>query len=803
MGTGRKERDLTFKINLGKLAKVNGDFQVAINIFREILDKDSKNIDCWEELAETFLLAGELEAALWAYNKMLNYSAYIPKSIFEKIRFLEERLFQKTRQKLKVKTEFRTFGDFIYIRDKTDKLKWSKFIVKGINIGLGIPGYFPGEFAITKKNYLDWFSLIYELGLNTVRVYSLKNPAFYEALYEFNMNSTKLYLLQGIWYEPPENHELYDDAFLSKLKRDIRETVDAVHGELELKEEKGKPAGKYIFDVSGCLLGYFLSREPEPCMVKYLNDKARRNSISYVGDFLKLERGNLFEKWVCQLLDEITKYSFSKYQKIPLVSVVSWPNLDPMEHLSESSVEEELRFFHETEYSPTSCIDSDDLESFDTTKIHSKVDNFFTTYHIYPYHPDFMVNDYLDCFKPYLCYLRDLKNIYRKRAVLVGEFGIPTSRVSAHWHPHGWTHGGVCEKEQGHIIGEMIDHILSSSYAGFAIFSLFDEWYKRTWLFGNFYKPFERKPKWFNFQDPEENYGIIRLYPGYPTKLITLSGNYDEWRNALILYKKDMVDTSSPKFVEVRITHDEGFVYIMIMFNIKVDFDRFNILIGIDTGYKMFGEFRFPCGVDRLSPIGLKYVIHIAGKNSSRILVTSSYNKYLSHQMSPKKQIFPDISRDGKWSMMIVKTNRRRVSKNKDKIYIPRFYNISKLNFGSLNPRDTKSYNDLADFYFLDNILEIRLPWELLNFTDPSEKRMLWLTETEETRISDGIRLVGVLYETNRDLWPKCSTVLDYFPDDWESADLVTYNWDPWNYPTFHQEIKQSYHYLRRKLENT
>ena len=53
--------------------------------------------------------------------------------------------------------------------------------VKGVNIGLGKPGYFPGEAAITKEEYARWFQEIGEMNANCIRVYTLQTPAFYEA----------------------------------------------------------------------------------------------------------------------------------------------------------------------------------------------------------------------------------------------------------------------------------------------------------------------------------------------------------------------------------------------------------------------------------------------------------------------------------------------------------------------------------------------------------------------------------------------------------------------------------------------
>jgi hypothetical protein len=62
--------------------------------------------------------------------------------------------------------------------------KWQKIFIKGVNIGAGKPGYFPGEFGITKEDYLRWFKYIEGMNANSIRVYTRLMPEFYEALYE-------------------------------------------------------------------------------------------------------------------------------------------------------------------------------------------------------------------------------------------------------------------------------------------------------------------------------------------------------------------------------------------------------------------------------------------------------------------------------------------------------------------------------------------------------------------------------------------------------------------------------------------
>ncbi|HEY7726859.1 MAG TPA: hypothetical protein VID50_00230, partial [Candidatus Eisenbacteria bacterium] len=40
---------------------------------------------------------------------------------------------------------------------------------RGVNLGAGPPGHFPGEFAITKDDYLRWLRFAQELHANAIR----------------------------------------------------------------------------------------------------------------------------------------------------------------------------------------------------------------------------------------------------------------------------------------------------------------------------------------------------------------------------------------------------------------------------------------------------------------------------------------------------------------------------------------------------------------------------------------------------------------------------------------------------------
>ena len=44
------------------------------------------------------------------------------------------------------------------------------FDIRGVNMGLGKPGHFATEAAVTKEEYLRWFGQIRDMGANVVRI---------------------------------------------------------------------------------------------------------------------------------------------------------------------------------------------------------------------------------------------------------------------------------------------------------------------------------------------------------------------------------------------------------------------------------------------------------------------------------------------------------------------------------------------------------------------------------------------------------------------------------------------------------
>ena len=146
-----------------------------------------------------------------------------------------------------------------------------EFTVKGVNLGVGIPGEWATDYAVSKETYLRWFAQMQEMGANTVRVYITLHDDFYNAFYEYNTareeaNEEPLWLIHGVWvndYIQNSHRDAYDKDFLETFVRDGRTLVDVLHGNKKISLGRGTGSGFYTKDVSRWVIGYILGVEWE------------------------------------------------------------------------------------------------------------------------------------------------------------------------------------------------------------------------------------------------------------------------------------------------------------------------------------------------------------------------------------------------------------------------------------------------------------------------------------------------------------------------------------------------------------
>ena len=275
--------------------------------------------------------------------------------------------------------DFKTGSDYLQVWDGTH---YVPTFLKGINLGRGIPGAFPSEFAITADEYRRWLDKMGEMGVNLIRIYSLHPPAFYDALAAHNCASPDktIYLMQGVGL--PNDPDMTSTATLDlhnstvAFEALIDEAIDAIHGNKSIPARRGNAFGNFTTDVSHWTLGMLIGREIIAQEV-LATDKLHATDTSFSGTVLKLSASNPSSVWVAERLEHTIVQERANYGVTRPVAFSNWLETDPLHHPTEGS--SSLK----------------DVATIDT----SKVDAFgaptgvFESYHVYPYYPDFMSED--------------------------------------------------------------------------------------------------------------------------------------------------------------------------------------------------------------------------------------------------------------------------------------------------------------------------------------------------------------------------------------------------------------------------
>ncbi|MBK1812368.1 family 2 glycosyl transferase [Clostridium sp. YIM B02505] len=653
--------------------------------------------------------------------------------------------------------------------------KWKKSFIKGVNIGAAKPGSFPGEHAITKEEYKRWFKYISEMNANSIRVYTILKPEFYEALYEYNKESIKpLYLFQGIWINEEDiaNIKNAEDQKIKKqVKADIKTLVDVIHGKAELPEKKGYASGVYKKNISNYVAGWILGIEWDPEFV--LNTNAlNKDNVSYDGKYLYTNNASPFEKFLCELGDYAIEYESTSYKMQRPTSFTNWVTTDMLSHPNEPLSTEDM-----------AVVNQEHIKSKSSFK-----PGLFASYHIYPYYPDLMnyQHEYAQ-FKDangktntYRAYLKDLRKQHTT-PVLVAEFGIPASRGKAHENIHmGFNQGDIDEKSQGEMDKFMLQNIYDEGYCGGFVFTWQDEWFKRTWNTMDFDIP-ERRAYWSNPQTNEQEFGVLAFDPGKKASVCYVDGNADEWEDSKLLAKGS--DFS------VYAKQDEKYLYLYAKVdNFNLEKDKFIIPIDVTPSSGSLSlkdtNISFQRSVD--------FIVNIDGKSNSRIMVHSYYDSFYYLYAKQLKMIDRNTAFENKdnniFNPMYLCLNKELLLPQ-DKVVIPLSkYETGRLTFGDGNPKHD-TFNSLTDFNVNGDNIEIRIPWQLLNFMDPSTKSIMKdfnVYGIKATKV-DGIYIGGIHISNNKVI---------------NSNDMGYFTLNEWNNPSFHERLKPSYYILKEALKD-
>jgi len=596
-----------------------------------------------------------------------------------------------------------TVHPYPFSTDSTHLTVWNgteylPFFVKGVNLGVAVPGTFPGELAATEEDYSTWFTGIKDAGFNCIRIYTLHYPRFYQVLDSFNLANKQnpLFFFQGVWLNeelPDYNHDLFFMA--DTFKVEIEENIDCLHGNRTILERRGKASGVYDADVSDWCMGYIIGREVYPVEIFTTND-LHPELNQFEGNHFKINNSTPSEAWFTEMLDHVLHYEDENYQTQRPVSASSWPTLDPIDHPEEINNDEDTAF-----------INLSKVEIVDAPA------GLFISYHAYPYYPDFVslqsnYQEFYDDYGPnsYLGYLEELKSHYRQYPLIIAEYGVPSSWVIAHYATSGMNHGGFDEFNQGVTDIRILKSIEESNLGGGIQFAWIDEWFKRTWVTDQIDSDPYSRIIWSNISAAEQNYGLI---------------SYNQTLLNDTIAKFESTESITYMQTEVNYAFLELEIGISSPLNIPDE-----LWVSIDTYEESLGETLLPNGIT--APSGAEFALKITNY-SAELYVTQAYDIYgIWHGIEEPYQLFQSISTHGSpWEIVRIKNNYS----HSDVQYIGNM----KVNY------DFQLPSSMDGVIISESNIKIKLPWSYINVVAPNKMRILHddkNTYGREDSISDG-----------------------------------------------------------------
>lgn len=670
-------------------------------------------------------------------------------------------------------------GDLLYLDDGSG---FQVFDIKGVNLGTSIPGYFSTENAITKEDYLRWFEQIQAMGANVIRVYTICGTEFYEALYEFNSsNPSPLYLLHGVDVDEYLINSIYsvlDEEFYEPFLEECRITVDVIHGRYKLDSKYDLFAQWYHYDISPWVYGYILGSDWDSTLICY-SDYSFEQLPQLQGTYFYTENASNFEIFLASSADTMVSYEREKYGAQRVIAFSNYSSTDPIEYSKEIT----------TYFAKTASLDIEHIKCTDAF-----FPGQFASYHVYPYYPDYYSYMPEHEQNTYLQYMKAL-NEHHTVPVVISEFGIPSSRGVAVITTSGKDQGNISETQQGDMIVDMYDDIVAAGCAGAIVFSWHDEWARNFWntesavnLKSNAY--------WSDYQTNTQYFGLMSFDPGESESICYVDGDRSDWT------EEDIVVNSND--IRLSMKYDEKFIYFLLE---KDGYTLGNELyIAIDTTPNSGSTYAE--NFDLSMSLPADFIIELKDAENSRLLVQEYYNlldalffdKITPQNIFSKQFPAKDSAAFSTIRMLLQTTAYYRKTATGDvrlpfseyneldpNLYrVVETYETGRLVYGNANP-NAEEFNSLADFCAGSGFVEIKLPWALLNFSDPSQMLIH----------DDYYQCYGVEHISIKSMNVGAGS------ND-ATIEMSSFSLEPLGkHPAYHERLKASYFKLQERWTNT
>lgn len=584
------------------------------------------------------------------------------------------------------------------------------------------------------EQYMTLLSYAAELSANTVVVDDVMEPAFYEAFLAFNSGRTSpIYLLQGVRLSDEtyaDMEDAYEGKMVEKLVARGKLAIDAVHGSRRTKD------ACYTADVSDETLGFLIGQDWDSDLVLYTNyvysDIAGEENGRFVSVY---SNADAFDKLLGRVFNKLFAYETRKFGEQHILGLQNGQITDPLSHdsLWAPGLNENLAHVNAEVLSNNVAVRSGIIAAYhvDTAIVQTL-----------SYDPAY--SEYVDSSgqkNPYLAYLMALKDYHVDTPVIVSSVSVSSGRgVSGIDAVSGVNRGGLTEDEQASDLVWLCESTKAAGLCGVCIDSLVDNALNTAW---NTDSSVVSNGNWLNAQDSEQNLGLIALEPGASETICTVDGDDSEWSNIPAVLRSDGF--------QIKMTSDEKYLYLCLNipdYNENQDVLYLAFDVTPESGGLSFDSQNLT--FDR----AMDFVLSINGSRRAQMYVQEYYDKlntYYGEDWSdvtvwspaPEKSsaIFDTIG------MFVREALPEEVGEVAED---PVVVETGLLRYGNADPM-SEDYDSLADYCIDGTCVEIRLPWTLLNFVDPSNKLIegnLFLSDSESIPI-DSIYVSLIVSQDN------------------------------------------------------
>jgi len=674
---------------------------------------------------------------------------------------------------------FRTEGTLLQCR--LENGTYEPLVIRGVEVSASMPGHYGTEYYAKKEDYLRWFAQIDRMGANTVKALRVMNHAFYDALYEYNQKQAQpLYLIQGISICDEVNHgsgNAYDDDFKGSLKADGRTVVDIIHGRKLVLLEDMEGSGGFYRDISQWVIGFVVGSDWNVDMIAYTDHKMRHKG--YQGNYFSASSdASAFETMLAEVMDEITAYETEKYHSQHPIGFLNSPSYDFLDYAQNYKVQLKKYSYLDPEH----VLASDQMEA-----------GSFAAYRLFDYCDDFsayLSEEQKEKYKDILAgldrassfdgYMQFLSR-YHTMPVLASEYGISSARgiVSIKQAP-------CTEEAQGEQLVAVYKDAVKFGWAGVCISSWQDAWEQKNWN-TSFSTDMKYRHLWHDIQTEGQCYGLMAYEPGEGEATCILDGNPREWKYDDVVFSRQGQTLSA--------RYDWKYLYLMLSGeNISPDTVQYiPIDIAPDVGSTASNNpaLHFSCATD--------FIVCIDGMHHSKLLVQDRYQAMrenflfemngqnpFAHYPDKNSKDFVTVQMAVRKGALVENYTLLEPSVRKEQTGLVT-WDTGKLVHGSGDPDDA-DYCSLSDFCFGDHCVEIRIPWLLLNVSDPVTMKVH----------EDYYENYGVVCKKISEIW------LGIASQDTEKAPVRMERF-PVNgtgrTPKYHERLKKSYDVIQKVWE--